>query len=167
MYETGIALNNAGVIPGADMTPECALTKLSYLLAKYSDTETIRMLAQRNLRGELTIVEKRPRFTYGPHPSDVFSKKSMTSSLINLLGLQKEYTDTNLLKLDNLNSSNKEQDSEFEEEGEPQDRLENQLVPIALCHAARTQDIETLQLILRDFEHLVNASTPDHTVITY
>ncbi|KAG6868825.1 hypothetical protein C0993_009707 [Termitomyces sp. T159_Od127] len=54
-YETGRTLLQAGVVPGNDMTPECALTKLSYLLSKpeLSVTE-VRNLMATSLRGELT-----------------------------------------------------------------------------------------------------------------
>lgn len=55
-YETGRTLIQAGVVPGGDMTPECALTKLSYLLAKPKLTATeVRSLISLPLRGELTL----------------------------------------------------------------------------------------------------------------
>jgi lysophospholipase len=53
-YAAGRALIDAGVVPGADMTPEAALTKLSFLLADGRSREEIRALAGRSLRGELT-----------------------------------------------------------------------------------------------------------------
>ncbi|KAK0210996.1 L-asparaginase [Desarmillaria ectypa] len=54
-YETGRTLLQAGVVPGHDMTPECALTKLSYLLSKPElSTEEVRKLMGTPLRGELT-----------------------------------------------------------------------------------------------------------------
>lgn len=55
-YETGNELLQAGVIPGADMTPEAALTKLSYVLSKREWTlEEKKKMLQADLRGELTI----------------------------------------------------------------------------------------------------------------
>lgn len=54
-YATGNALAHAGVISGADMTVESALTKLHYLLSQNLAPDAIRRLMQTNLRGELTV----------------------------------------------------------------------------------------------------------------
>ncbi|KAF8891218.1 L-asparaginase [Infundibulicybe gibba] len=54
-YETGRTLLQSGVVPGSDMTPECALTKLSYLLSKPElSVKEVRSLIGIPLRGELT-----------------------------------------------------------------------------------------------------------------
>ncbi|KIY43530.1 L-asparaginase [Fistulina hepatica ATCC 64428] len=64
-YETGQALMNVGVVPGYDMSPECALTKLSYLLSKPDLTiRDVRQLMGTPLRGELT----KPAGTTSGHP---------------------------------------------------------------------------------------------------
>ncbi|OAC97904.1 hypothetical protein MUCCIDRAFT_150841, partial [Mucor lusitanicus CBS 277.49] len=55
-YATGKQLSAIGVVPGADMTPECALTKLAYLLGKTpNNPDHVRKMMTRNLRGELTV----------------------------------------------------------------------------------------------------------------
>jgi len=55
------------------MTPEAALTKLSYVLGKSQwDIKTKREMLQRNLRGELTKVVPKPQNIFGPN-RDVLS----------------------------------------------------------------------------------------------
>jgi L-asparaginase len=53
-YATGRQLGEAGVTSGFDLTPEAALTKLTYLLSVESSADVVREAMQQNLRGELT-----------------------------------------------------------------------------------------------------------------
>ncbi len=53
-YETGIQLLQAGVISGYDSTPECAVTKLMFLLGHGLSQAEIRRKMNSNLAGEIT-----------------------------------------------------------------------------------------------------------------
>lgn len=54
MYETSSLFDRIGVISGADMTAEAAVTKMMSVLAN-SDSEDVSRCLRENLRGELTI----------------------------------------------------------------------------------------------------------------
>ncbi len=54
-YQTGFQLYQAGVVNGKDMTVECAVTKLMFLLAQNYNPETTRKLMSTPLAGEMTI----------------------------------------------------------------------------------------------------------------
>ena len=54
-YDTGYQLQSVGVVSGFDSTVEAAVTKLMFLLAHYSDYQTVRSMMCRSLAGEITI----------------------------------------------------------------------------------------------------------------
>ncbi len=55
MYETGIALERLGVVSGNDITTEAAITKLMYLLGRYTSKQEVIHNLNKSLRGEITI----------------------------------------------------------------------------------------------------------------
>ncbi len=54
-YETSVRLMELGVISGADMTTEAAITKLMYLLGNYPDRNDVKQFLTKSLVGELSL----------------------------------------------------------------------------------------------------------------
>ena len=52
-YETGRFLQKSGLIPGFNMTLECAVCKLCYLFGKGYSTSTIKEMISKSMKGEL------------------------------------------------------------------------------------------------------------------
>ena len=54
IYATGRNLKDAGVISGHDTTTESALGKLFYLMGNYDDNAKVKVLLEKNLKGEIS-----------------------------------------------------------------------------------------------------------------
>lgn len=53
-YATSMPLKEIGVTSGKDISTEAAITKLMYLFGKYKDSDQVKTLFQKSIRGEIT-----------------------------------------------------------------------------------------------------------------
>ncbi|KAJ3023212.1 UNVERIFIED_CONTAM: hypothetical protein HDU68_008733 [Siphonaria sp. JEL0065] len=157
-YATGKALASIGVVPGSDMTPECALTKLSYLLGKGIPVDECRAKMRSNLRGELTVRTKQMRFTY------TNKTQSLVDSVLPLLGPHGSLR---------LSSPSQEAAGGSSRETLARDGtggggigmtaggIDKVLIPTLLCHAARNGDVEALSDVCKQYGSLVSVGDYD------
>ncbi|EIE76246.1 hypothetical protein RO3G_00950 [Rhizopus delemar RA 99-880] len=146
-YATGKQLSVMGVVPGADMTPECALTKLAYLLGKYPDNPGyVRKMMTTNLRGELTIRTPYQRFS---------ASSNRTSLLVNIF---MKFAARN--KVLDRQETNESQDLTMSVEEEM--LAQKALGPVLLCSAAGSDDLDGLQLLVERMGELINLNCVDY-----
>jgi lysophospholipase len=74
--------NQIGIIFAGDITVECCLAKLSYLLGKRYEPAVIKRLLQESLRGEITLKESNEIFPLG--------SKIVVDALVNLVNIEKD-----------------------------------------------------------------------------
>ncbi|KAI7854181.1 asparaginase-domain-containing protein [Circinella umbellata] len=142
-YATGRQLAAIGVVAGADMTPECALAKLSYLLGKKSSNpDTVRRLMTQSIRGELTIVAEHQKFS---------AMNNRAHILIDLLtAYGKKSHNAHVLDTNEEEQTVIPTDERF--------MAERALLPFLLCSAAISNDLEGIKQLY----DLVNLNCVDY-----
>jgi lysophospholipase len=148
-YATGKQLSAIGVVPGADMTPECALTKLAYLLGKTPNNPAhVRKMMTKNLRGELTIKSPYQRFS---------ANTNRTSLLVSILTRFSALGKTAAKK-----ELNGDIDDDLTMSVEEEQLTQRALGPVLLCSAAGSNDLDGLKLLVEGAGELINLNCIDY-----
>ncbi|KAI9506802.1 asparaginase-domain-containing protein [Coemansia spiralis] len=132
LYATARGLTKAKVVPGRDMTSECALTKLSYLLGRGFTPDKCRDMLGRSLRGELTVVQShsRPIYYSGNGRSHTFTHNSVS---IGAASSELQYSSE---------SSPLSRESVTERAS-----IYRSFFPVLICAAAATGDLQGMYLL--------------------
>ncbi|KAJ1992493.1 hypothetical protein GGI25_000166 [Coemansia spiralis] len=170
LYATARGLTKAKVVPGRDMTSECALTKLSYLLGRGFTPDKCRDMLGRSLRGELTVVQShsRPIYYSGNGRSHTFtqfvSRQILDETRANELNIESTLLDRSLSAI-RLGTKQQHSNSvsigaasselQYSSESSPLSResvterasIYRSFFPVLICAAAATGDLQGMYLL--------------------
>ncbi|KAJ3736047.1 L-asparaginase [Lentinula guzmanii] len=153
-YETGRTLIQVGVVPGGDMTPECALAKLSYLLSKPEfPTSEVRKLMGVPLRGELT------RSSLVPTPGQLSVEQNLESlngvlSHFSRLSKATSFRSPNpQITISNLDEATQDASASWSWTAAEAASTEAALYPLLLHLAVARNDIDTIKFCLYKNTH--------------
>ncbi|KAJ2747062.1 hypothetical protein GGI20_000866 [Coemansia sp. BCRC 34301] len=178
LYATARGLTKAKVVPGRDMTSECALTKLCYLLGRGFSPEKCRDLLGRSLRGELTIVQSlsRPIFYSGQGRSHTFTQFVSRQILNDTRANEEDIEPTprnSIQAPESRDGTSSGQDSEQGSavDGGPQARdtvterasIYRSFFPVLLCAAAATGDLQGMYLLEAASNNALDVTCYDYT----
>ncbi|CED85422.1 Asparaginase [Phaffia rhodozyma] len=166
IYSGGYALERAGVVAGGDMTTECALAKLSYLLSKPDLTvEQVRRLISIPLRGEISIPQDDTTV-----PSEFHSLERLQELLTHATQLASSNTSLKSVGLPKLTSDSATMETSLLDGKDPVASwsrapdssviLESAILPHLLLRATMSNDPEVLEDLLRKYARPEDRRSP-------
>ncbi|KAG6376247.1 asparaginase-domain-containing protein [Boletus reticuloceps] len=145
-YKTGRILQTVGVVPGGDMTPECALAKLAYLLSKPElSLNQVRELISMPLRGELTRPTLPPPTRPPTAAPDLPSVQGLLTQFVRLSNSTSANQIPKIILTPSVGSDARDAAASWSGTASETASTEAALLPLLMHLAAAGNDIESLQ----------------------
>ncbi|KAH0830662.1 asparaginase-domain-containing protein [Lanmaoa asiatica] len=148
-YETGRTLQSAGVVSGGDMTPECALAKLAYLLSKPElSVNQVRELISMPLRGELTLPTLSPPTRPLTAAPDLPSIQGLLTQFVRLSNSSSAHQIPKITFSPSVGDDAQDAAASWSGTASETASTEAALLPLLMHLAAAHNDVETLKFCM-------------------